>query len=88
VGCRIELFVRGIHRGIGMTGGLSINALRRESKAEISAHFIAELRRRHAEARALGVGYGREELERGGSYRVYADPRDLLRHLDEVGVRR
>jgi len=43
-------------------------------------------------ARALGVGllsggYGQEELERAGAYRVYADPRDLLRHLDEVGFR-
>jgi HAD superfamily hydrolase (TIGR01509 family) len=44
-------------------------------------------------ARALGVGllsggYGQEELERAGAYRVYQDPADLLRHLDEVGVRR
>jgi HAD superfamily hydrolase (TIGR01549 family) len=43
-------------------------------------------------ARALGVGvlsggYGREELERAGAYRVYEDPADLLRHLDELGVR-
>jgi HAD superfamily hydrolase (TIGR01509 family) len=44
-------------------------------------------------ARALGVGllsggYGEEELERAGAYRVYQDPADLLDHLDEVGVRR
>jgi HAD superfamily hydrolase (TIGR01549 family) len=44
-------------------------------------------------ARALGVGllsggYGREELIYSGAYRVYEDPRDLLAHLDEVGVRR
>ncbi len=43
-------------------------------------------------ARALGVGllsggYGEDELARAGAYRVYADPADLLRHLDEVGVR-
>jgi HAD superfamily hydrolase (TIGR01509 family) len=43
-------------------------------------------------ARALGVGllcggYGESELERAGAYRVYDDPADLLRHLDEVGVR-
>jgi HAD superfamily hydrolase (TIGR01509 family) len=43
-------------------------------------------------ARALGVGllsggYGQDELERAGAYRVYADPADLLGHLDEVGVR-
>ena len=44
-------------------------------------------------ARALGVGllsggYGQDELERAGAYRVYQDPADLLDHLDEVGVRR
>jgi HAD superfamily hydrolase (TIGR01549 family) len=44
-------------------------------------------------AGALGVGllsggYGREELERAGAYRVYADPAELLVRLDEVGVRR
>ena len=43
--------------------------------------------------RALGVGllsggYGQEELERAGAARVYEDPADLLRHLDEVGGRR
>jgi phosphoglycolate phosphatase-like HAD superfamily hydrolase len=43
-------------------------------------------------ARALGVGllsggYGQEELERAGAYRVYEDPADLLEHLDEIGVR-
>jgi HAD superfamily hydrolase (TIGR01509 family) len=43
-------------------------------------------------ARALGVGllsggYGAEELERAGAYRVYEDPAGLHRHLDEVGVR-
>src|SRR5258707_14177723 len=43
-------------------------------------------------ARALGVGllsggYGQDELERAGAYRVYQDPADLLRHLDEVGFR-
>ena len=43
-------------------------------------------------ARALGVGllsggYGEDELIRAGAYRVYLDPADLLRHLDEVGVR-
>jgi HAD superfamily hydrolase (TIGR01509 family) len=43
-------------------------------------------------ARALGVGllsggYGQDELERSGAYRVYQDPADMLRHLDELGVR-
>jgi phosphoglycolate phosphatase-like HAD superfamily hydrolase len=43
-------------------------------------------------ARALGIGllsggYGEHELARAGAYRVYDDPADLLRHLDEVGGR-
>jgi HAD superfamily hydrolase (TIGR01509 family) len=43
--------------------------------------------------RALGVGllsggYGDDELIRGGAARVYEDPADLLKHLDEVGGRR
>src|SRR2546428_13169458 len=43
-------------------------------------------------AQALGVGllsggYGQDELERAGAYRVYDDPGDLRIHLDEVGVR-
>jgi HAD superfamily hydrolase (TIGR01509 family) len=44
-------------------------------------------------AGALGVGllsggYGRDELERSSAYRVYEDPADLLKHIDEVGGRR
>ena len=43
-------------------------------------------------AGALGIGlmsggYGREELERAGAYRVYADPADMLARADELGVR-
>lgn len=43
-------------------------------------------------ARTLGIGllsggYGTEELERAGAYRVYDDPAMLMRHLDELGVR-
>jgi HAD superfamily hydrolase (TIGR01509 family) len=44
-------------------------------------------------ARSLGIGllsggYGMEELERAGAYRVFEDPADLLKHLDEVGGRK
>ena len=43
-------------------------------------------------ARALGVGllsggYGEEELARASAFRVYADPADLLNHIDEVAAR-
>jgi len=34
----------------------------------------------------LSGGYGQDELERAGAYRVYQDPYDLLNHLDELGV--
>ncbi|MER9232227.1 HAD family hydrolase [Mesorhizobium sp. M0622] len=42
--------------------------------------------------RALGVGllsggYGTEELRQSGAFRVYEDPDDMLRHIDEVGGR-
>jgi HAD superfamily hydrolase (TIGR01509 family) len=44
-------------------------------------------------AHSLGIGllsggYGMEELERAGAYRVFADPADMLEHLDEVGGRK
>jgi HAD superfamily hydrolase (TIGR01509 family) len=45
---------------------------------------------RRAEGLGIGLmsgGYGREELERAGAYRVYADPADLLARADELGVR-
>ena len=43
-------------------------------------------------ANALGIGllsggYGRDELQASGAYRVYEDPRDLLLHIDELGIR-
>lgn len=43
--------------------------------------------------RALGVGllsggYGPDELRQAGAFRVYEDPADLLKHIDEVGGRR
>jgi HAD superfamily hydrolase (TIGR01509 family) len=43
-------------------------------------------------AHALGVGvlsggYGRDELQSAGAFRVYDDPRDLLNHIDELGIR-
>jgi beta-phosphoglucomutase-like phosphatase (HAD superfamily) len=40
---------------------------------------------------ALGVGllcggYSQEELERTGAFRVYADPADLLVHIEDLGI--
>jgi HAD superfamily hydrolase (TIGR01549 family) len=45
---------------------------------------------RRAGALGIGVqsgGYGREELERAGAYRVYADPAEMLERIYEMGVR-
>ena len=44
-------------------------------------------------ARSLGVGllsggYGQQELQQAGAFRVYEDPAHLLRHIDEVAARR
>jgi beta-phosphoglucomutase-like phosphatase (HAD superfamily) len=44
-----------------------------------------------ARKRALGVGflsggYGQEELERAGAFRVYADPADTLLHIEDLGI--
>jgi len=49
--------------------------------------LLAAQRARALPVGLLSGGYGQEELERAGAYRVYQDPRDLLDHLDEIGVR-
>ena len=63
---------------------------------EISASVVVGdsvwdlLAARRASALSVGLlsgGYGKEELEKAGAYRVYQDPADMLQHLDEVGVR-
>src|SRR5439155_1499753 len=76
-GAGIELSVWRIHRRIGMSGGLFRKALVRETGRRTQALGVG----------LLSGGYGQEELERAGAYRVYQDPADLLEHLDEVGVR-
>ncbi|HEV2262840.1 MAG TPA: HAD-IA family hydrolase, partial [Candidatus Rubrimentiphilum sp.] len=35
----------------------------------------------------LSGGYGQQELEQAGAFRVYADPEEMRTHLDELGVR-
>lgn len=40
---------------------------------------------------ALGIGllsggYGQEDLERAGAFRVYSDPGDLLMHIEQLGL--
>jgi hypothetical protein len=37
--------------------------------------------------RTLSGGYGQDELEGAGAFRVYEEPAGSLNHLDDVGVR-
>jgi HAD superfamily hydrolase (TIGR01509 family) len=50
--------------------------------------LLAAQRARALPVGLLSGGYGQEELQKAGAYRVYEDPLDLLEHLDEIGVRR
>jgi hypothetical protein len=34
----------------------------------------------------LSGGYGEDELSRAGAFRVYRDPTELQRSLDELGI--
>ncbi|HEY3769618.1 MAG TPA: HAD family phosphatase [Candidatus Angelobacter sp.] len=34
----------------------------------------------------LSGGYGDEELHRAGAFRIYSDPRDMLLHLEQLGL--
>ena len=75
-----DLFVRAAEKlGVSVSGSVVIGD---------SVWDLLAARR----AGALGVGllsggYGADELQNAGAYRVYADPADLLAHLDEVGIR-
>lgn len=62
-----------------------------ESAVVIGDSIWDMLAARRCQALGVGVlsgGYGLDELERAGAYRVYEDPADMLEHLDEVGGRR
>ncbi len=154
----LDLSLWRIHRRIGMSGGLFLQALKRELGHNLTDDQVDRLRQAHAKrlllkmdqirplpgapellarltamhvpwaiatsgmfmvaaerlglathdafvvgdsiwdllaaqrAGSLGIGllsggYGQDELERAGAYRVYADPADLLAHLDELGIR-
>jgi hypothetical protein len=52
----IELAVWRIHRRIGMSGGLLVNALLRETGHRVTAEEAAHLQQIHAEAYARQVG--------------------------------
>jgi HAD superfamily hydrolase (TIGR01549 family) len=73
---RIDLAVWRIHRRIGMSGGLFVDALARETGTVIDAERADRLRRRHAE----GV------LSRLGQIRALPGAIALLGRLHQLGV--
>jgi beta-phosphoglucomutase-like phosphatase (HAD superfamily) len=72
----IPLSVWRIHRRIGMSGGLFVNALLRELGRDIIPELITELRRKHAEA----------FMQRAGEIRVLPGAVDLLATLTAMSV--
>jgi len=60
-----------------------------KQKAQIFVALLGKQLGVHPEGwREAAGGYGEDELVRASAYRVYEDPADLLRHIDEVGGRR
>jgi HAD superfamily hydrolase (TIGR01509 family) len=72
----ISLSVWRIHRRIGMSGGLLVNALLRETGLPVTSEQTSRLRKGHAEAYARLVG----------QVRPLPGARELLDHLTRVGV--
>src|SRR2546427_4772634 len=72
----IELSVWRIHRRIGMSGGLFVNALFRETGRELKPEQAAQIRRVHAEAYARQVS----------QIRPLPGARELLSYLTKAGV--
>ncbi len=70
----IELSVWRIHRRIGMSGGLFVNALLRETGREIKSNEAEQLRHLHA------VAYNRQSKQ----IRPLPGARELLRHLSQT----
>src|SRR2546426_11089825 len=71
----IELAVWRIHRQIGMSGGLMLNALLRENGQPVSQEKAERIQRVHADA------YERQ----GGSLRLLPGAQELLDKLLEIG---
>jgi phosphoglycolate phosphatase-like HAD superfamily hydrolase len=72
----IELSVWRIHRRIGMSGGLLIHALLRETGTEITAKLVEQVQRRHAEA----------YVRRSAQVRPLPGAKELLKCLTESKV--
>jgi beta-phosphoglucomutase-like phosphatase (HAD superfamily) len=72
----IELSVWRVHRRIGMSGGLLINALLRETGTEITAKLVEQVQHRHTEAYA----------RRSSQVRPLPGAKELLKYLTESKV--
>lgn len=48
--------------------------------------MIAAGRRRALSIGLLAGGYSKQELEESGAFRVYADPADMLLHIEDLGI--
>jgi len=48
--------------------------------------MIAAGRRRSLAVGVLTGGYSKPELEEAGAFRVYSDPADMLRHIEDLGI--
>jgi beta-phosphoglucomutase-like phosphatase (HAD superfamily) len=72
----IELAVWRIHRRIGMSGGLFVNELSRETGHRLTAEEEADIQRWHAEA------YARQAKE----IRPLPGARELLSYLTQIGL--
>lgn len=48
--------------------------------------MIAAGRRRALSIGLLSGGYSKQELEESGAFRVYADPADMLLHIEDLGI--
>jgi HAD superfamily hydrolase (TIGR01549 family) len=62
-----------------------------ESSSVVGDSVWDMLAARRAHSLGIGLlsgGYGMDELERSGAYRVFEDPAQMLDHIDEVGGRR
>jgi HAD superfamily hydrolase (TIGR01549 family) len=47
---------------------------------------LAAGRKRALPVSLLSGGYGSDELERAGAFRVFSDPQDMLEHLEQLGL--
>jgi phosphoglycolate phosphatase-like HAD superfamily hydrolase len=48
--------------------------------------MLAAGRRRALDVGLWSGGYSKSELEEAGAFRVYADPGEMLSHLEDLGI--